>query len=196
MGMVSFTKNPTSDDVQQAMKRIIVNTGTHPRYIVCDKGKQFDCDGFRQWCEDTGIKKPRYGAIGKHHSIALTERMIKSVKYLWTNLIIVSVVRAKFQEQLEIFRTWHNSERPHSSMAGRTPDEVYFDVKEPNILKPRFEPRPNCPAKCLGAKPHVPAIRGSPGDPIQIRVRFLDEEAGQHSRRLPVVEIVEDISAA
>ena len=31
--------------------------GTHkaPRHIVCDRGKQFDCDAFRKWCKRKGI---------------------------------------------------------------------------------------------------------------------------------------------
>ncbi len=169
MGLAVFTRNPTSEEVRQAMKRIVEDTGTHPRYIICDRGKQFDCDGFRQWCKDAGIKKPRYGAIGKHHSIALTERMIKSIKYLWTNLIIVSSAREKFQKQLELFRTWYNSHRPHGSLAGRTPYEVYFDVKELEAMDGRKSPPKAPKGREAGCEAH----------------------AGQRSKRLPVVEIVE-----
>ena len=49
--------------------RAIAAAGKAPRYLVCDKGPQFWCEGFKDWCHHKGIKRPRYGAIGKHGSI-------------------------------------------------------------------------------------------------------------------------------
>jgi hypothetical protein len=53
--------------------RAIAKAKKAPRPIVCDRGKQFDCNAFRKWCNRKGIKPPRYGAIGKDGSIAVVE---------------------------------------------------------------------------------------------------------------------------
>lgn len=52
--------------------RAIRDTGATPKYVICDRGPQFDNDGFRDWCDDKNIK-PRYGAVGQHGSIAVVE---------------------------------------------------------------------------------------------------------------------------
>ena len=37
-------------DVRAMLGRAITATGKAPRHLVCDRGPQFDCDGFRGWC--------------------------------------------------------------------------------------------------------------------------------------------------
>ena len=49
-----------------------------PKYTVTDKGAQFQ-EVYLAWCERHGVK-PRFGAIGRHGSIALVERFIRSLK--------------------------------------------------------------------------------------------------------------------
>ncbi len=67
-----------------------------PKYIVCDRGKQFDCGGFRKWCRKKGIKPPRYGKIGKHGSLAVVERVILTIKCLLGCLPLVPYRRDAF----------------------------------------------------------------------------------------------------
>ena len=47
--------------------------------MICDNGKQFWCDAFKAWCDGHGIT-PRFGAVGRHGSIALVERFILTLK--------------------------------------------------------------------------------------------------------------------
>jgi transposase InsO family protein len=49
-----------------------------PKYIVCDRGSQFWNDGFKRWCKRKGVK-PRFGAVGKHGSISVVERVILTI---------------------------------------------------------------------------------------------------------------------
>jgi transposase InsO family protein len=65
MGIAAFPRQPTSVAVRTFLGRAIAKAGTAPKYLVCDRGSQFDCQGFRGWCERSGIKPPRYGAIGR-----------------------------------------------------------------------------------------------------------------------------------
>ena len=89
MGITAFKSQPTSEAIRAFLGRTIAKANRTPKYIICDRGKQFDCPGFRQWCERTGIKPPRYGAIGHHGSIAVVERAILAMKCLLARLLFV-----------------------------------------------------------------------------------------------------------
>ena len=80
MGVATFKQQPTSQAVRTFLGRTIAKARQKPKYIVCDRGVQFDCHGFRDWCRRKGIKPPRYGTVGKHGSIAVVERFILTMK--------------------------------------------------------------------------------------------------------------------
>ena len=80
MGVATFKQQPTSLAVRSFLGRTMAKAKQKPRYIVCDRGPQFDCQDFRDWCQRKGIKKPRYGAVGKKGSIAVVERFILTLK--------------------------------------------------------------------------------------------------------------------
>ena len=66
--------------------------------------------------------------------------------------------------------SWYNGHRPHMTLKGSTPDEVY-QGRHPTCRYPRFEPRPNWPARSPCARPGVP-IRGRPGQRFELNVEF------------------------
>ena len=80
MGVGVFANRPNCRDVCAFLGRAVRRAGTAPKYIVCDRDSIFDCDAFRRWVKRKGIKPPRYGAVGKHGSIAVVERLIKTMK--------------------------------------------------------------------------------------------------------------------
>ena len=51
MGFAVVTKQPNSVAVRAFLGRAIAKAGTVPKYLVCDRGPQFDCEGFRHWCK-------------------------------------------------------------------------------------------------------------------------------------------------
>ena len=124
--------------------RTIAKAKKAPKYIVCDRGPQFDCEGFRDWCSHKGIKRPRYGAIGRHGSIAVVERFILTLKCLLSGLILIPYRREAFQRDLDAAVQWYNHHRPHTWLGGRTPDEAYHG-EFPANRRPRFEPRSRWP---------------------------------------------------
>ncbi len=81
MGVAVFRRQPNSEQIRAALGRAMAQTQDTPKYIVCDKGPQFWSNGFKAWCQRRGIR-PRYGAIGKHGSIAVVERAILTMKCL------------------------------------------------------------------------------------------------------------------
>jgi transposase InsO family protein len=107
MGVTAFTKQPDCRAVCGFLGRTISNAKKAPRYIVCDRGSQFDCAAFRKWCKKQGIQRPRYGAIGRHGSIAVVERSILSIKYLLMLMPFISYRREEFRRQLLEIVEWY-----------------------------------------------------------------------------------------
>lgn len=170
MGVAVFKTAPTSEAVRAFLGRAIHDAGRAPKYIVCDKGPQFWCPGFKRWCERHKIKPPRYGAVGQHGSIAVVERFILTLKTLGTHPIVVPLRREKMREELARFVDWYNGLRPHTTLKGGTPDEVYHR-RHPACRYPRFEPRPHWPPRSPCARPGVP-IRGGPGQRLELQVEY------------------------
>jgi transcriptional regulator with XRE-family HTH domain len=63
LGSATFYKQPTSEQVRAFLGRAIHAAGGPPKHLICDRGGQFDCRGFRKWCRRRGIQV-RYGAVG------------------------------------------------------------------------------------------------------------------------------------
>ncbi len=72
--------------------------------------------------------------------------------------------------------------RPHTTLGGRTPNEVYYQRRAANG-RPRIEPRTKWPRGSRCAKPQT-LVAGKPGDAFTIRVDF---QKGR--RHLPVVTL-------
>jgi hypothetical protein len=80
-----------------------------------------------RWCV-----KQRLGAIGKHGSIAVTERVIWTLKYEW--LFRAPLIKGfnHLERLCAGFFEWHNSWRPHMTLLGARPDDLYGrDLPEP-----------------------------------------------------------------
>ena len=181
MGLAVFDKRPTSFQVRTFLGRIISKAGRAPRYIICDKGSQFWCEDFKAWCRPHGIL-PRFGAVGQHGSIAVVERFIRSLKAECTRRLLVPMQRRMFRKELSLYAEWYNEHRPHQTLDGRTPSEVYFDRPAANEA-PRFEPRPRWPKGSPCASPQAPPL-GEPGVALQLVV---SHHGGR--KHLPVIKL-------
>ena len=181
MGFAVFPTPPTSEAIRAFLGGTIADAKAVPKYLVCDKGSQFWCDGFKDWCRRTGIR-PRFGAIGKHGSIAVIERLILTVKQVCRRLLLVPLRRQAFRKELRSIIAWYNEHRPHTTLLGRTPNEVYFH-RLPACRRPRFEPRPRWPRGSPCTRPQT-LVKGKPG----VRLRL---EVGYHAGRkhLPLVTL-------
>jgi putative transposase len=181
MGFAVFTKLPESAAVRAFLGRAIAHAKEVPKYIISDKGKQFWCDGYRNWCRRKGIK-PRFGAAGERGSIAVVERFILTLKNDGTRRIQIPFRRPDFSRELRCFLVWYNQHRPHMALAGRTPQEVCFKTASANELG-RIEPRSRWPRGAPCAAPRVPKD-GEAGVELDLRIGF---HAGR--RHLPIVTL-------
>src|SRR5260221_9232047 len=152
MGTIAFWKQPTSEELRAFLGRAIHANQATPKYIICDRGRQFDNKSFRCWCRRKGIR-PRYGAIGRHGSIAVVERFILTLKQGCARTLLLTPLRKRqFQEEVSLFSEWYNRFRPHTTLGGRTPDEAYYHHFPAN-RRPRYEPRARWPRGSPCAKP-------------------------------------------
>ncbi len=181
MGVALFRQQPTSQMVRAFLARTITSAGNTPQHLICDRGTQFDCAGFRDWCQRRGIKL-RYGAVGKQGSITVVERFIKTLKFEGMRTLLLPLVHRPARHELSLFLEWYNTHRPHTTLGGRTPDEVYFN-RSARARRPRIEPRPQWPRPAPCARPQV-LVAGQPGARFDLRVDYL---AGR--KHLPVVTL-------
>jgi putative transposase len=182
LGTATFRKEPTSAEVRSFLDRVFAKAGVRPRDLISDKGVQFTAEGFAHWCRRNKIRH-RFGAVGKYGSIAVIERLMKTLKNECTRrLALVSFRRSEFVRELSLWAAWYNGNRPHETLRAKTPDEVYFG-KRPACRAPRFEPRTQWPRRSPCAAPHV-LIRGRPGVSVELVVTFQDGR-----KHLPLVEL-------
>ena len=73
--------------------------------------------------------KPRLGAIGKHGSIAVTERVNKTLKYEWLKRVALIKGIDHLTNLCKEFEVWYNRWRPHMTLEGLRPDDVYYNNK-------------------------------------------------------------------
>ena len=182
MGITAFKNQPTSQAVRAFLGRTISKAKKAPRYIACDRGKQFDCNAFHKWCKRKGIQRPRYGAIGKSGSIAVVERAILTIKCLLSGLLFVPYRREAFLRELTRIAEWYNEARPHTWLGGKTPNEVYYG-RYPANRKPRHEPRTAWPRGSPCARPWA-LLRGKPGAELTLKVSF-----HRGRKHLPMVKL-------
>ncbi len=182
MGVGVFATRPDCRAVCTSLGQTLRRVGTAPKYIVCDRDKIFDCDAFRRRVERRGIRPPRYGAVGMHGSIAVVERLILTLKQMLHQMPLIPLRRESFRDELVAISQWYNEHRPHATLSGKTPNEVY-ERRFPANRKPRIEPRPRWPRGSPCAQPWA-LVGGKPGQRSDTTVRFHNK---QH--HLPVVTL-------
>ena len=124
--------------------------------------------------------KPRFGAVGKHGSIAVIERHILTVKQTIGQLSLIPLRRETFRQEMVLIGAWYNEHRPHMTLGGKTPNEVY-GKRFPANRKPRIEPRPCWPRGSPCAKPQA-LVAGNPGQRFEMNVAF-----HANRRHLPII---------
>ena len=98
---------------------------------------------FRRELRRLGAKQ-RFGAIGKKGSIALIERLWRTLKDTLGLHLLRPLVAQDLMEKIEMGLVHYAHFRPHQALGGATPAEVYFG-RTPSHLSaippPRGRPR-------------------------------------------------------
>jgi len=81
---VTPLEGPNSGWIIDALEMAFQKYGS-PKHIISDQASVFTGAPFKDLLEKWKVK-PRLGAVGKHGSISVTERVNKSLKYEWLKL--------------------------------------------------------------------------------------------------------------
>ena len=109
----------------EAVEEAIENYGT-PEIMNTDQGSQFTSQAFTGLLKKHDIKISMDGK-GSWRDNVFIERLWKSVKYEDIYLKAYDSTSA-VRTGLNRYFNFYNSRRPHSSLDGQTPDQVYFDT--------------------------------------------------------------------
>jgi hypothetical protein len=74
--------------------------------------------------------------------------------------------------ETKLFFDWYNKYRPHMTLNGKIPNEVYYHHHTANA-KPRIETRPKVKHSTPCAKPRM-CIAGKSGTKIKLHLEFLE----------------------
>ena len=113
----------TPDFCVEALEEAIAKYGA-PEIFNTDQGSQFTCDDFTDVLKAHHIRISMDGK-GRWIDNVFVERLWKSVKYEHVYLHAYESV-AEARQQLTSYFTFYNTQRPHSSLGGTTPDTAYF----------------------------------------------------------------------
>ena len=120
-------EGPNAGWINNALESAIENYGP-PKHIISDQGGVFIGEVFAELMDTYKILH-RFGAIGKHGSIAVTERVNKTLKYEWLKRATLIKGIDHLTDLCKEFELWYNNWRPHMTLDGLRPDDVYYDNK-------------------------------------------------------------------
>jgi transposase InsO family protein/DNA-binding XRE family transcriptional regulator len=159
-----FSKEASAAEIARFVSRATKRHG-RPGHFVSDQARCFTGEIFRRKLLLLGVKQ-RFGAVGKKGSIALIERLWRTLKDTLGLRLLRPLVAQDLLATVEIGLVHCAHFRPHQGIGGATPAEVYFG-RTPSHLSA------------------IPPPRGRPGegpmDPL-FRIDYLDAE-----RLLPVL---------
>ena len=116
---------PNSRFAARLLRQAIARRGV-PTWLVSDKDRAFRNRLVNAPLRRHGIRR-RYGAVGRKGSIAIIERMWRSMKQEYVRHLFLYRPAAAIDRRLRRWARWHNAERPHQGLDQRTPNEVFFD---------------------------------------------------------------------
>jgi transposase InsO family protein len=116
-------EGPNAGWVVGAMEEAFAGHGA-PRHIITDQEGVFVSDAFAELLTRWGVKQ-RFGAVGKHGSIAVTERVILTLKYEWLKRVPVIRGLDHLSQLLQDFEIYYNDHRGYTKLGGAVPSVIH-----------------------------------------------------------------------
>jgi len=139
-------EGPNAGWVVEAMEEAFLQYGA-PRHLISDQEGVFISDAFGDLLGRWEVK-PRFGAVGKHGSIAVTERVIPTLKYEWLSRVPVIRGLDHLTQLLRDFAVYYNEYRGHAALGGALPAVIHRaeqwtrPERSAKTLPPYIERRP------------------------------------------------------
>jgi len=162
-----FARKPNSGKVQALFERAVRRHG-EPKHFVSDQGEEFQGElkaALGRW----GIDH-REGAVGQHGSIAIYERLWRTLKECLDLKNVRPNLLAIVRERVAAVIDYYSTKRPHFSLGNATPNQVYRGETS-RAHNPTPAPR---------------GWRGEPAPALPVRLRY----AFPGERKLPYLERV------
>ena len=164
LSVTVFSKEASAPEIARFVSKVAKRHG-RPAHFISDHARCFTGQIFRRKLLWLGVKQ-RFGAVGKKGSIALIERLWRTLK----DTLGLRMLRPSAAEDLaatvELGLVHYAHFRPHQGLGGPTPAEVYFGRTPAHLSA-------------------IPPARGRPGEsPLDLpfRIDYLDAE-----RLLPIL---------
>ena len=138
-------EGPNAGWVVGAMEEAFAQHGA-PRHLISDREGVFISDAFRDLLIPWDVKH-RFGAVGKHGSIAVTERVILTLKYEWLKHVPGIRGLDHLSQLLSDFAVYYNEYRGHATLGGAVPSVIHSGQqwtkpeKSAKALPPNIERR-------------------------------------------------------
>ena len=117
-------EGPNAGWVVEALEEAFSRQGP-PKHLISDQEKVFISEVLADLLHQWDVKH-RFGAVGKHGSIAVTERVILTLKYEWLKRIPVIRGLDHLSELSGNFALYYNEYRGHTTLGGAVPAAVYL----------------------------------------------------------------------
>jgi len=159
-------QEPAAGHLTQLLDDSVASHGA-PRHVITDQGPQFQSE-FQARVEQHGAKQRR-GAVGRHGSIAVIERLILTLKLALRVFVRPQIRLADVQAKLDLVLHWYNHLRPHQTLTCATPVQRYSGIPSPAhsaLPAPRRH-------RCDPAGPDPPTLRIGHVDPRDLRLPYL-----------------------
>jgi transposase InsO family protein len=153
-----FSKEADAREIAQFVSKAARRHG-RPAHFVSDRGPCFTGEVFCLRLRRLGVKQ-RFGAVGKKGSIALIERLWRTLKDTLGLRLLRPSAAKDLMEKVEMGLVHYAHFRPHQGLAGSTPAEVYFGRTPAHLAA-------------------IPPPRGRPGEGPKdspFRIDYLDAE--------------------
>ena len=95
-----------------------------PKHIITDQEAVFTSGAFAELVDRWQVTQ-RFGAVGQHGSIAVTERVIRTLKYEWLHCLPIIRGADHLSRLLDDFALYYNHYRGHMACGGALPAALY-----------------------------------------------------------------------
>ena len=148
-----------SRDMIQLMRDAVLQFG-QPRFIITDHGCQFRKQ-FKHAVEAMGITQVK-GRIRQPNFNGKVERIFRTLRQ-WLRFVLLPSNEQAIQRRLDIWKTWYNTMRPHSSLGYLTPQEVWQNIEPPVPIPIRtrgdLQPVINVKRSHCQGDPRLPVVK-------------------------------------
>lgn len=97
-----------------------------PKHLISDQESLFTSEAFKELLGRWSVRH-RFGAVGRRGSIAVTERVIWTLKREWLGRVAVIRGSGHLRASLDDFAAFYNEWRPHMTLGGATPEIIWLD---------------------------------------------------------------------